>query len=132
MLARVAPSRREALAIAVCATAFAVVCAVRWAGFRAAAPATALVRGSETGLRLDVNRAGWPELEILPGIGERLAQRIVADRARRGPFRSVDDLGRVAGISQSVLAALRPHVVAGPPSDAAAEGPVTSPSGRPE
>jgi competence protein ComEA len=45
-----------------------------------------------------VNRASAAELECLPGIGPALAERIVADRVRRGPFGEVKDLERVPGI----------------------------------
>jgi len=48
--------------------------------------------------RVDVNRADWPELSQLPGVGEVLARRIVEYRTAHGPFRSVGDLRRVSGI----------------------------------
>ncbi len=54
--------------------------------------------------RVDVNRASWPELAQLPGIGPTLARRIVACRTRRGPFRQHDDLLMVRGIGPSTLA----------------------------
>ena len=38
------------------------------------------LRALRTGGRLDINRASARELELLPGIGPRLAQRILADR----------------------------------------------------
>lgn len=59
---------------------------------------------------INVNTASAAELEGLPGIGPVLAARIVADRERNGPFRSVDDLDRVAGIGPAMLARLRPLV----------------------
>src|SRR5262245_35700536 len=37
--------------------------------------------------QIDVNKAEWPELALMPNIGEQLAKRIVADRAENGPFR---------------------------------------------
>jgi len=58
--------------------------------------------------RLDINRATWVEWTQLEGIGDSLAQRIVADREQNGPFRSVDDLRRVSGIGPKTLARLRP------------------------
>ena len=64
--------------------------------------------------RLDLNRASAEELEGLPGIGPRTAERIVADRLKRGRFRSVKDLGRVKGIGPKTLARLAPHVTVGP------------------
>ncbi|MBI3323395.1 MAG: helix-hairpin-helix domain-containing protein [Candidatus Omnitrophica bacterium] len=50
-----------------------------------------------------MNRAGPAELASLPGIGPVLAQRIVEDRHHRGFFLTVEDLGRVKGISPKVL-----------------------------
>lgn len=65
---------------------------------------------------LDLNRASTAELELLPRIGPRLAERIVADRRANGPFRSVDDLDRVPGIGPRTLELIRPHArVADPP-----------------
>lgn len=60
---------------------------------------------------LDLNRAGLPELDALPGIGPVLAGRIVEHRARYGPFRSVDELLAVRGIGTRLLERLRPRVV---------------------
>lgn len=53
---------------------------------------------------LNLNRASATELDTLPGIGPVLAERIVADREANGPFASVEDLTRVAGIGDSVIA----------------------------
>lgn len=58
-----------------------------------------------------INTATQAELERLPGIGPSLAAKIVADRAAKGPFRSVDDLDRVAGIGPATVERLRPMAV---------------------
>jgi competence protein ComEA len=63
---------------------------------------------------IDINRASEVELQLLPGIGPVLAQRIVAARAEK-PFRSLDDLRRVRGIGVKTLEKLRPHATARPP-----------------
>lgn len=63
------------------------------------------------GRRLDLNQADATALEALDGIGPSLARAIVADRARLGPFRSIEDLDRVRGIGPSRIAKLRPWVV---------------------
>jgi competence protein ComEA len=55
---------------------------------------------------LDLNSAGVPELDGLPGIGPVLAQRIVDHRTREGPFTSVDQLDDVPGIGPSIAAEL--------------------------
>lgn len=60
---------------------------------------------------LDVNRAEWQEWSVLPGIGETLARRIVAERQERGAFRSLEDLQRVAGIGPRTVERLRPYLL---------------------
>lgn len=62
---------------------------------------------------VDVNHASADQLDALPGIGPTLAAAIIADRTRQGPFRSVDDLLRVKGLSRSKVDALRELVVIG-------------------
>lgn len=49
---------------------------------------------------VDINRATVEELTKLQGVGEGLAQRIVADRQKNGPFKTTEDLMRVSGIGQ--------------------------------
>jgi competence protein ComEA len=61
--------------------------------------------------RIDINRADWPELSLLPGIGETLSKRIVADRAANGPFRDFDDLRRVRGIGPKTLDGMKPYLL---------------------
>ncbi|MCM8747098.1 ComEA family DNA-binding protein [Thermomicrobium sp. CFH 73360] len=53
---------------------------------------------------IDVNRATVAELERLPGVGPALAQRIVAYREEHGPFRSIEELAEVPGISARMVA----------------------------
>jgi competence protein ComEA len=73
---------------------------------RSGARPTALERRAPL---LDVNSASAVELRHLPGVGEKLAQRIVAERRQR-PFRDVDDLRRVKGIGKATLEQIRPFV----------------------
>jgi len=58
---------------------------------------------------IDVNSASAERLARLPGVGDVLAERIVADRVANGPFASLDDLLRVDGLGPAKLEALRPH-----------------------
>jgi competence ComEA-like helix-hairpin-helix protein len=57
--------------------------------------------------QIDVNSASEEELEELPGIGEKLAAEIVADREVNGPFASLEELSRVPGISSGLIARLQ-------------------------
>ena len=59
---------------------------------------------------LDLNTAPAEELAKLPGIGEALAERIVAYREEHGPFEAVEDLMNVSGIGEKKLEGLRDRV----------------------
>lgn len=56
---------------------------------------------------VNVNTAGVQELMTLPGIGPALAERIVAARKEKGPFRRVEDLLAVQGIGPKLLAKIK-------------------------
>lgn len=49
---------------------------------------------------IDINRAGVQQLTALPGIGEVLAQRIIAYREEHGSFASPQELMNVEGIGE--------------------------------
>ena len=58
---------------------------------------------------LDLNTASKKELQSIKGIGPVLAERIIASR----PYRTVDDLLKVKGISQKKFETIRPYFVVG-------------------
>jgi competence protein ComEA len=60
---------------------------------------------------VDINRADWPEMVQLPGLGETLARRIISDRQANGPFQDLDDLDRVDGIGLRTLERIRPYLL---------------------
>jgi competence protein ComEA len=59
-------------------------------------------------LRIDINHATQAELEALFGIGPVYAQAIIAAR----PFRSVEELTRIRGISPRLVERLRDRIKA--------------------
>lgn len=61
-------------------------------------------------VRVNLNTADAGELATLPGIGEKKAAAIVADRAANGPFRIPEDLTRVKGIGEKTFAGLKDFV----------------------
>lgn len=73
---------------------------------------------------VDINRADWAELTLLPRIGPTLAQRIVASRRCEGRFRTPSQLLRVKGIGPATLRKIRPYLALPPtavPSSASGE-----------
>jgi competence protein ComEA len=60
--------------------------------------------------KVDINKAGWPELATLPGVGQKLAERIVESREQNGPFTDLEDLRRVRGIGARTMETLRPYL----------------------
>lgn len=54
--------------------------------------------------KINVNTADAETLQTLPGIGEKRAADIVADREANGPYRFPEELMRVKGIGEETLA----------------------------
>ncbi len=63
--------------------------------------------------KVDLNTAGLEELRALPGIGEKRAADIIAEREANGPFRYPEDLTRVSGIGEGTVEALLDYVTVG-------------------
>jgi competence protein ComEA len=63
---------------------------------------------------LDLNTATAGELDELPGIGEVKATAIVEYRNQHGPFQSIEELLFVEGISEKLLAEIRPYLMVNP------------------
>ena len=100
-------SRPSAIVIVPMAALLAI--GLGWTMWRAAIDVGGEVPGPDITWRVDLNTASAEELELLSGIGGRLAQRIVADRVSNGPFASLDALTRVPGIGERTVAAIRPR-----------------------
>ena len=61
---------------------------------------------------LNINTASQEELMRLPGIGEVLAQRIVAYRKANGPFSRLSELTLVEGIGLEILEEITDYATA--------------------
>lgn len=59
--------------------------------------------------QIPVNCAPLAELQLLPNVGPKLAQKIIEQRQIQ-PFTSPDDMRRVSGIGPLLPDRLRPHV----------------------
>ncbi len=63
---------------------------------------------------LDLNTATVEQLQKLPGVGPRTAAAIVRFREKSGPFRRVEDLLAVRGITRKKLEKIAPRVTVKP------------------
>lgn len=59
---------------------------------------------------VNINTAGVPELNQLPGVGEKTAQAIIAHREAIGGFRSIEQLLEVKGIGPSKFEKMRAYL----------------------
>lgn len=59
---------------------------------------------------VNINTATKEELTSLKGIGDKRAQEIINYRTKNGPFKTVDDLGKVPGIGPGILKQIRSNV----------------------
>ena len=59
---------------------------------------------------VDLNHATQAELNLLPGVGPKLAQEILKYREDRGGFESVEDLMNIRGIKDGRIHSLRKHL----------------------
>ena len=78
----------------------------------AASPALAAKKPLAPSDRIDLNRASVVELMRLPGVGRKKAEAMVALR-QRAPFKRLEDVLTVKGISPRWLEKNRPHLAIG-------------------
>lgn len=102
-----------------CLAALALILLVaRWSYLWAVGPERVLWEANEPTelMQIDINSADWPELALLPDIGETMAKRIAEDRKEKGKFSSPQDLARVKGIGPKTIENLAPYVAPIPAS----------------
>ncbi|MDD8020681.1 MAG: helix-hairpin-helix domain-containing protein [Acidobacteriota bacterium] len=60
--------------------------------------------------RININTAAIAELQSLPRIGPKVAQRIIDYRTQNGPFKKVEDLMKVRGIGEKIFNQLKDQI----------------------
>jgi competence protein ComEA len=63
--------------------------------------------------KVNINTASAEQLTQLPGVGEKLAARIVEHRQKEGPFKTAQELMNVKGIGEKNFQKLQPYLSVG-------------------
>jgi len=64
--------------------------------------------------RIDINLVNPSELEQIPGVGPVIAQKIVLERERNGPFTCLEDLERVPNLGEKTIERMKPYLIFSP------------------
>jgi len=70
---------------------------------------------------VNLNTATSAELETLPGVGAKMAARIIEYRQKKGPFKKIEELMNVQGIGEKNFLKLKPQLTVGTVRDAAGQ-----------
>jgi competence protein ComEA len=70
--------------------------------------------------KINLNSATVEQLTAVPGIGEKLASRIVEYRQKNGSFKNVQELMNVKGVGEKSFGKLEPFLSTGDAKPAAA------------
>jgi competence protein ComEA len=81
---------------------------------RAIAQTAAPESASRPGAIVNINTATSAQLQTLPGVGERTAERILEYRQKSGGFKKIEELMNVQGIGEKSFLKLKPLVTVGP------------------
>ncbi|MGA2363204.1 MAG: ComEA family DNA-binding protein [Candidatus Aminicenantales bacterium] len=64
--------------------------------------------------KININTAAQAELETLPRIGPKVAQRVIDYRNQNGSFKKVEDIMKVKGIGEKIFAQIKDLITVGP------------------
>lgn len=69
------------------------------------------LRGTSAGAKVNINKASKDELEQLPGVGPKTAEKIVEYRKRHGRIRNLSDLLNIDGLGEKKVEKLKDLIV---------------------
>jgi competence protein ComEA len=94
--------------------------ALAMAALLVSAPAIAAGKPAPTA-KVNINTATVEQLTTLPGVGPKLAARVVEYRQKAGSFRSTQELMNVKGIGEKNFAKIEAYLTVGEASKPAAK-----------
>jgi len=66
---------------------------------------------TERELVVNINTAPPEELELLPGIGGSIAQKIIEYRDQNGSFKTIEDIKNISGIGDKKFEDMKKYIV---------------------
>ena len=87
--------------------AMAALPAAAWQKSSAAKPPAAKAAAAPSA-PVNINTATQAQLESLPGLGAKVAERIIEYRQKNGNFKKIEDLMNVKGIGEKSFLKLKP------------------------
>lgn len=75
--------------------------------------ASAYAQSAAPKAKVNINTASASELETLPRVGPKIAQRIIDFRTKNGNFKKVEDIMKIQGIGEKVFENIRDLITVG-------------------
>jgi len=66
-----------------------------------------------TAKKVNINTANSEELQTLPRIGEKVAQRIIDYRKEHGQFKKIEELMKVQGVGEKIFKQIKDKIEVG-------------------
>ncbi len=60
--------------------------------------------------QIDINTATSEQLQMIPGVGAAIAQRIIDYRTENGGFKTVEEIMNVSGIGEKKFDQMKPYI----------------------
>jgi len=76
-------------------------------------PVYAQAQAKSSGEKINLNTASLAELQNLPRIGPKVAQRIIDFRKQNGSFKKIEELMKVKGIGEKIFNNLKDLITVG-------------------
>jgi competence protein ComEA len=93
----------------------AVSAAAASAQNKATTPKAAATATATATVPVNLNTATAEQLATIPGVGPRMAERIVDYRQKNGGFKKVEDLMNVSGVGEKSFLKMKPLITVTPP-----------------
>jgi competence protein ComEA len=95
--------------------AIAVSAAAASAQNKATMPKAAATATATATAPVNLNTATAEQLAAIPGVGPRMAERIIDYRQKNGGFKKVEDLMNVSGVGEKSFLKMKPLITVTPP-----------------